>query len=59
MFDLINPKSGNFVTVAITGLPLTITGQVITQPVGGTIIVLALKDGKSVSINADHIAFFY
>ena len=65
MFELINPRSGNYVTVSITGLPLTITGQVVTQPLltvtgaPNTIIVLALQDGKSVSIDATKIAFVY
>lgn len=58
MYDLIISKfQGSNITVAVTGLPILISGEVISGD--GTIITLRLKDGRSVYVDATLIAFFY
>lgn len=59
MAELITSRyQGSNITLAVTGLPITITGEVI----GGdsdTMVTLKLKDGKIVYIASDLIAFFF
>lgn len=59
MSDLIRTNyRGATITLAITGLPITITGTVI-QTNNTNYISLKLEDGKIVHITEDLIAFFY
>lgn len=48
---------GAKITVAVTGLPITITGEVIVGETG--VLTLKLADGKIVNINESLIAFFF
>lgn len=48
---------GAKITVAVTGLPITITGEVIIGETG--VLTLKLADGKIVNINESLIAFFF
>ncbi|WP_171991968.1 hypothetical protein [Clostridium baratii] len=58
MADLItNNYQGTTITVALTGLPITITGEVIKGQ--HDTVVLRLKDGKIVNIAPSLIAFFF
>ena len=58
MYDLItNNFQGTNITIALTGLPIVITGEVIGWD--GSIITLRLRDGSSVYIESSLIAFFY
>ncbi|CUQ12907.1 hypothetical protein [Clostridium baratii] len=58
MADLItNNYQGTTITVALTGLPITITGEVIRGQ--HDTVVLRLKDGKIVNIAPSLIAFFF
>lgn len=59
MADLINSKyQGVTITIGITGLPITITGQVINDK-STSIVTLKLSDGKIVNIAESLIAFFF
>jgi len=59
MFEFIkNNFKGATVTLALTGLPITITGEVINLG-ADNIVGLRLKDGNKVFINADLIAFVF
>lgn len=59
MAELITSRyQGSSITLAVTGLPVTITGEVI----GGesdTMVTLKLKNGKIVYIASNLIAFFF
>jgi len=58
MYEIITSGyKGVSITLALTGLPLLITGEVFE--VTNNIVGLKLKDGKTVHINANYIAFFY
>ena len=58
MYELITCKfQGSNITVAVTGLPVLISGEVIGGD--GCIITLRMKDGRSVYIDSSLIAFFY
>lgn len=58
MADLItNNYQGTTITLALTGLPITITGEVIRGQ--HDTVVLRLKDGKIVNIAPSLIAFFF
>ena len=59
MADLINTRyKGVNITLAITGLPITITGEVLS-PNGTGVVSLKLKEGKIVNIAESLIAFFF
>lgn len=59
MYDLITRNfQGTSITMALTGLPVLITGEVIGGD-GNNIITLRLRDGSSVYIESRLIAFFY
>lgn len=59
MAELINSGyQGVYVTIGITGLPITITGQVCNADNTST-VTLKLKDGKMVNIQESLIAFFF
>lgn len=59
MADLINCEyQGVNITVGITGLPVTITGQVCNSE-NREMVTLKLKDGKIVNIAEALIAFFF
>ena len=59
MAELINSGyQGVYVTIGITGLPITITGQVCNNDNTST-VTLKLKDGKIVNIAESLIAFFF
>lgn len=58
MADLITKNyQGSSVTLSITGLPVTITGEVLTGETGS--VTLKLKDGRIVHIADELIAFFF
>lgn len=58
MYELIKCKfQGANITVAVTGLPILISGEVIGGDDG--IITLRMSDGKSIYLEASLIAFFY
>lgn len=58
MYELItNNFQGTNITIALTGLPIVITGEVIGGD--GCIISLRLRDGSNVYIESNLIAFFY
>ena len=58
MYDLItNNFQGTNITIALTGLPILITGEVIGGD--GCIITLRMKDGRNVYVDATLIAFLY
>lgn len=58
MGDLIrNNYRGATITLAITGLPMTITGEVVT--VENSVVTLRVKDGRIVNIASDLIGFFF
>ena len=55
MYDLItNNFQGTNITIALTGLPIVITGEVIGGD--GSIITLRLRDGSSIYIESSLIA---
>lgn len=59
MYDLLTKDfKGATITVAVTGLPIVITGKVITNEKEG-IISLKTEDGKIVNITESLIAFFF
>ncbi|MGG7076494.1 hypothetical protein [Clostridium sardiniense] len=59
MAELItNNYQGANITLALTGLPMTITGEVVRGQQANT-VTLRLKDGRLVTIAANLIAFFY
>lgn len=49
---------GATITVAVTGLPITLTGEVIIGSATG-VLTLKLKDGRIVNISDSLIAFFF
>lgn len=58
MAELITNKyQGSTITLCITGLPVTITGEVLTGQ--RDMVTLKLKDGKIATIAEDLIAFFF
>lgn len=58
MYDLItNNFQGTNITLAVTGLPILISGEVIRGD--GCIITLRMRDGSSVYVDSSLIAFFY
>lgn len=58
MYHLITSNfKGTNITIAVTGLPILITGEVVGGD--GTIITIRMKDGSSVYIESTLIAFFY
>ncbi|MBC8059038.1 MAG: hypothetical protein H7Y18_00020 [Clostridiaceae bacterium] len=58
MFDFIkNNFNGASVTLALTGLPITLSGEIIDVECNS--IGLRLKGGKKVYVDADLIAFIY
>ncbi|MCR1949884.1 hypothetical protein NSA50_02270 [Clostridium sp. DSM 100503] len=58
MYELISRcYKGVSITVALTGLPLLITGEVFETK--DNIVGLRLKDNRTVYISAEYIAFFY
>ena len=58
MYELISSGyRGVSITLAITGLPLLITGEVLSTT--NNVIGLRLKDNRTVYIDANYIAFFY
>ena len=57
IFHFLNRLWGTNITIALTGLPIVITGEVIGGD--GAIITLRLRDGSSVYIESNLIAFFY
>ncbi|GAA0069917.1 hypothetical protein K5V21_10445 [Clostridium sardiniense] len=58
MAELItNNYQGANITIALTGLPMTITGEVIRGQANA--VTLRLKDGRLVTIAPNLIAFFY
>ncbi|MDY6011732.1 DUF6897 domain-containing protein [Clostridium sp.] len=52
-----NNYCGATITLAITGLPMTITGEVVT--VENNVVTLRLKDGRIVNVAPSLIAFFF
>lgn len=59
MYELLtNDFKGSTITVAITGLPIVITGKVITSKQEG-IVSLKAEDGKIINIAENLIAFFF
>ena len=59
MFNLITENfKGATVTIAVTGLPITLTGEVLGSS-QGNIIALRLENGNKVYINAELIAFVF
>lgn len=59
MSDLIRTNyRGATITIAITGLPITITGTVV-QTENTEFVSLKLEDGRIVNITESLIAFFY
>ena len=59
MFNLINENfKGVTVTIAVTGLPITLTGEVLGNS-QGNVVVLRLENGNKVYINAELIAFVF
>ncbi|MFR5266374.1 hypothetical protein [Clostridium sp.] len=59
MYELLtNDFKGATITVAITGLPIVITGKVITSKQEG-IVSLKAEDGKTINIAENLIAFFF
>lgn len=59
MYDLLTKDfKGATITVAVTGLPIVITGKVITNEKEG-IISLKAEDGKIINIAENLIAFFF
>lgn len=58
MYELITSGyKGVSITIALTGLPLLITGEVCE--VRNNIIGLRLKDNRTVYIDVNYIGFFY
>ena len=58
MFDFIKANyKGDNIVIAITGLPITLTGEVMETE--NNTIGLRLKGGNKVYIDADLIAFVY
>lgn len=53
-----NNYQGAPITLGITGLPITITGEVLKSN-GDDTVTLKLKDGKIVHISNELIAFFF
>lgn len=49
---------GTTVTIGITGLPVTVTGEVVNSS-DDEVIELRLQNGNKVSINAALIAFIF
>lgn len=59
MFEFITQNfRGATVTIGITGLPITVTGEVISTG-ANNIIGLRLENGNKIFINADLIAFVF
>jgi hypothetical protein len=59
MTNIINESfRGATVTLALTGLPVTIKGEVLGTPRDG-VIVLRLENGNKVYINAELVAFVF
>ena len=54
---LIKNYRGATVTIALTGLPILITGEVLSVNEG--VLNLKVKDSKMVFIQTKYIAFFY
>lgn len=62
MADLINTTyQGVNITIGLTGLPITITGEVLAAAAGTAddLVTLKLKDGKIVNLAGALIAFFF
>lgn len=59
MYEFINKNfKGATVTIGITGLPITITGEVINSN-SNNIIGIRFEDGNKIFISADLIAFVF
>lgn len=59
MFEFIKTNfKGSTVTLGITGLPITITGEIISSG-AENIIGLRLEGGNKIFISADLIAFVF
>lgn len=52
-----NNYRGATITLAVTGLPMTLTGEVVA--IENNIVNLRLKDGRIVNVAPDLIAFFF
>lgn len=52
-----NNYRGATITLAVTGLPMTLTGEVVS--IENNIVTLRLKDGRIVNVAPDLIAFFF
>lgn len=52
-----NNYRGATITLAVTGLPMTLTGEVVA--IENNIVNLRLKDGRIVNVAPNLIAFFF
>ncbi|MCR1949882.1 hypothetical protein NSA50_02260 [Clostridium sp. DSM 100503] len=58
MFEIINKNfHGATITLAVTGLPLLITGEVVSS--NNNIVTLRLNNGSKIYVESNLIAFFY